>query len=242
MKCAVVWLGLLCIAAMAASSTASAQCAGTMSAADASSYENVGLYQWDESLQAWVLLEARFVPSYEEQLASSWDYVVSSETLYSADPGNGSGGTVQPYKHRQGGKNQIDASCSTEDPVNLPKVTATGRRPSFFDAVITLVWRGRMLSNTTRGGGAQRAVASIGVRAKCNPGDNTEGRELAAWLAYKMHFGLNVLSVASRDTGKSYKVTFSNGSHGIYDRTSNPDGRASHGLTERIAPVGCGGT
>lgn len=192
-------------------------------------YENVGLYEWHEDLQAWVLVQATYTPYFETEQLVAGDELIAESDFRSYDGAGGGGG---------GDGGQVVVNSADCDPITLPVVTVTGSAPSFGASLFSLFWRGAGL-NAKAGGKsvAKRKVGKIKQHAICPPSGGDEmARETAAWAAYKLEFGISVLRQASQDTERSYKIKFSDGSTGVYQRSSNPDGRASHGLFERMRP------
>lgn len=123
-------------------------------------YENAGIYEWNEGLQAWVLVEAAYVPFFETETLRPGDEYIAPEVLWGAEGGGSGGGYLvqgggtQPRRGQgRGGAGQPGIACA-ESPKELPPVVVTGSRPS-FGRLIALFWRGQLL-NAGRGPGAVR--------------------------------------------------------------------------------------
>lgn len=137
-----------------------------MATSSADDYENVGLYEWVEGQNAWVLLGSDYNPFFETEEKRSYDEFVPDSTLYGSDPGGpgggGGGGYIEPYRGKKADK--IGVQCTVDEPKTMPTVTATGKRPSDFGgSLLTLIWRGQLLNGAYGGGGAQSSAVTRAV-------------------------------------------------------------------------------
>lgn len=144
-----------------------AQCSGMESAgigtqSTTSTYENAGVYEWNESLQAWVLIEATYIPYFESETLREFDEYIPPGTFWGSGGGGGSGGDIVLPNGAESGRgkrikdsgNVAASSCS--EPHDMPPVVVTGRRPSSYGSILSIFWRGNLLDRAV--GAARRPV------------------------------------------------------------------------------------
>ena len=171
-------------------------------------YENVGVYEWDEAQQAWVLLHATYVPYYETETMRTGDTLIDQSTFWGGGGGGGGGGGDDMIQKDAGDILTADGPCT------LPPVTVAGGRPSFGSSMISIMWRGQSL-NFSGGSGnvAQRRV----IQAPPGTQPITCSDEPDVRIGNAQHALANSgISNGSRFRNREFTVRFSTGTTETY--------------------------
>lgn len=166
-----VMSALLCASAFLPS-IASAQCSGTQSTGKESlsiqsTYENVGVYVWNEGVQAWVLVHASYDPYFETERLKTGDTYIEPAAFWSGGGGGGGGAVLQgtdsatvngPANSAHGNRNTGGPSIACDTPTTLPPVEVTGSRPEFGGSMVSMIWRGQMLNRSVGSGVVRRSM------------------------------------------------------------------------------------
>ena len=172
-------------------------------------YENVGVYEWDEAQQAWVLLHATYVPYYETETMITGDTLIAQSTFWG---GGGGGGGVYDDKMQK----DTGDILTTGGPCTLPTVTVTGVRPSFGSSMISIMWRGQSL-NSSGGGGSGNVAQRRVIQARPGTQPITCSDDPDVRVGNAQHaLANNGIGMGSKFKGREFTVRFSTGTTETY--------------------------
>lgn len=151
-----------------------------------SAYENAGLYQWNEGLQAWVLISAGYERFWDTEKLRTGDEPLSAELLSGGGGGGGEviiQGTESELSSKGNGRGKgrggaDDPSIACHD-TTLPPVVVTGSRPQ-FGSLLSLIWRSQLLARGGSGAARRPILRSVDANQALTCSAGHLEREIAA--------------------------------------------------------------
>ena len=139
-----VFVGLILTACVVCwSSKSVAQGVGASNVQTAAGPANFGIYNWDESLEAWVLLYSGYDEFYVSESPGEGEYLVDPVPIPNGGLGGGGDVDVIGLRSRRAASALLDNEEDDEEPKELEKVVVTGVRPSMIEGgLLSVLWRG----------------------------------------------------------------------------------------------------
>lgn len=101
--------------------------------------QNLGIYNWDEEREAWVLLYSGYEEAYESEALGDGDYLVDP-VPYAEGNGGGGGDVVIIQKNRR--SNLTAVTEEAEEPKEMERVVVTGVKPPMLGgSMLSVFWR-----------------------------------------------------------------------------------------------------
>lgn len=165
--------------------------------------DNFGLYNWDVSKQAWVLLYSGFDPFYDAESVTTGEFLF--EIPGSGDSKKGSSQTK---------------FCNSSEVLTMPTVIINGVSPvNFGGALIAVSWRNAMLGKFIgQRSGTIKAVPAPKDSYAVNCGDDVAGKSEAAMHAAS-RYGMRPHTSQAR---RKIRIRWANGTEETYENTGTP--------------------